>query len=295
MALAMSRAFAVVVVSLWLSVAEARTVRLFAVGNSFSQNATAYLPDLAKAGGHELIFATAQTGGCSFERHWKAVEADLASPDAPAGKIYGGKSLREIIGKGTWDIVTIQQYSMMSSDIATYRPYARKLRDHLKTLAPKAEVVVHQTWAYRTDAARFGQTSSDQRDMWTKSRAAYREIAKELGARVIPSGDAFWRIDSDSRWAYKPDTTFDFKNPTYPALPDQARSLHVGYRWDEQKKFVQDANHASAAGRYLAASVWYGFLFGESPEKLTFVPAEVPAEFAAQLRTVAWKVVRESR
>mgnify|MGYP001607126144 CR=1 FL=1 len=89
----------VFVFALGASVAAARTLRLFVVGNSFSNNATRYLPDLAKAGGHELIMARAQTGGCSFERHWNALEADLAHPGDAKGKIYGGKSLRENLGQ----------------------------------------------------------------------------------------------------------------------------------------------------------------------------------------------------
>jgi len=57
------------------------------------------------------------------------------------------------------------------------------------------------------------------------------------------------------------------------------------------EKFSKDAHHANAAGEYLGALVWYGFLFNESPEKLTFVPSEVGLEFAAHLRKVAWAVV----
>ncbi|MDO8545625.1 MAG: hypothetical protein Q7S40_34715 [Opitutaceae bacterium] len=60
------------------------------------------------------------------------------------------------------------------------------------------------------------------------------------------------------------------------------------------KKLGKDANHANAAGEYLGALVWYGFLFDESPEKLAFVPAGVDVAFAAHLRQVAWQIVRET-
>lgn len=59
---------------------------------------------------------------------------------------------------------------------------------------------------------------------------AYRQSASDLGVRVIPVGDAFWRVDSDPKWSYKPDANYDFKNHKFPALPDQRTSLHVGYR-----------------------------------------------------------------
>jgi hypothetical protein len=287
------------VLALGTSSSSARTLRVFAVGNSFSQNATTFLPQLVEAGGHELVLGTAQTGGCSLERHWKAAEAELTNPGSKEGKIYGGKSLVEIISKGKWDVVTMQQYSLLSSDTETYRPYAKKLYDHLRTLQPGAEIVVHQTWAYRSDASRFGQVGAEkhaasQQEMWERSRAAYRQIAGDLGTPVIPVGDAFWRVDSDPKWGYKPDANYDFNNPMFPALPDQNASLHVGYRWSADKKLTKDANHANVAGQYLGGLVWYSSLFRESTEDLAFVPPGLSPEFAAHLRKVAWQVVQES-
>ena len=282
-----------------VSTGDARTLRLFTVGNSFSNNATKYLPELAKAGGHELILGKAQTGGCSLERHWNAVEAFLADPNDPKGKIYGGKSLHENISVGEWDVITIQQYSLLSPDYATYQPFGAKLHAHLKKLQPRAEIVIHQTWAYRTDAVKFGQVgagknATNDREMWERSRAAYWQLANGLGARVIPTGDAFWRVVSDPTWRFKPDASFDAKTAVFPALPNQTHSLHVGYRWSAEKKLGMDANHANVAGEYLGALVWYGFLFNESPERLSFVPYGVSAEFAAQLRKVAWTIVQET-
>jgi hypothetical protein len=288
-----------VAVTLGASLAGARTLRLFTVGNSFSNNATHYLPELAKAGGHELIIGKAAKGGGSLLQHWEAIEAWRANPDAPKAKIYGGKSLQEQLGSGTWDVITIQQYSLHSADVTTYRPYAQKLHDHLKTLQPGAEIVWHQTWAYRVDADKFaqiapGKNAASQREMYERSSAAYRLMATELGLRIIPTGDAFWRVNSDPAWAYRPDPTFDLRTAVRPALPMQTNSLHVGYRWSADGKLGKDANHANAAGEYLGALVWYGFLFNESPEALACVPPGVTTEFAAHLRRVAWKVVQEA-
>ena len=281
------------------SLVGARPLRLFTVGNSFSQNATRFLPQLAQAGGHELIIGRAVKGGCSFQQHWDAVEAWRTNPDDPKAKIYGNKSLHEQLGTGPWDVITVQQYSLHSTDVTTYRPYAPKLVAHLKSLRPGAEVVLHQTWAYRGDADRFGliapkQNAANQREMYERSRGAYWEIAQELGLRVIPSGDAIWRVDSDAQWGFRRDSGFDPKTAVHPALPNQTHSLHVGYRWSAEKKLTKDANHANAAGEYLGALVWYGFLFNESPEPLAFVPPGVDAAFAAHLRKVAWQIVQET-
>ncbi len=287
-----------IVCTVVVALAEARTLRLFHVGNSFSNNATRLLPELAKSGGHELIIGRAVTGGCSFERHWNAVEAFLADPADPKGMIYSGKSLWENLRADRWDVITVQQYSLHSTDYGTYQPFARRLHAHLKKLQPQAEIVIHQTWAYRRDAPRFGQTAAgknaaNQQEMWERSRAAYRQLAQDLGARIIPVGDAFWRVDADPVWGYQVDPHFDPKTAVPPALPIQRHSLHVGYRWNAEKKLSMDANHANVAGEYLGALVWYAFLFEESPERLAYVPPGVAPEFAAHLRRVAWQVVRQ--
>jgi len=274
-------------------------LHLFMIGNSFSQNASKYLPQLSKEGGHELVIGRAELGGSSLQRHWDHAEAAELNPDDPKGKPYGGKSLKMLLAEGVWDVVTIQQASILSGDVETYRPYARKLYDYVKKLQPNATVVVHQTWAYRTDSKDFSQiatkdSAKSAQEMWEKSRAAYHTIADELGIPVIPNGDAFWRVNSSGKWAYKKDNTFNFSQPQSPNLPDQTHSLHMGYRWDKDK-LAFDSHHANAAGCYLGGLVWYSFLFGESPVKLTFRPEEVDPVFAKQLRKTAWSTVKKEK
>ncbi len=287
------------ILALSSSAAYARTVRLFVIGNSFSKNATQYLPQLAAEGGHELVIGRAELGGCTLERHWRHAAAAQANVDDAEGKPYGGKSLKMLMDQNTWDVVTIQQASVFSGDPAAYRPYAQNIYDYVKSLQPQAEVVFHQTWAYRSDAKNFTRIDGEKRaqsqqEMWENSRAAYHAVAKELGIRIIPNGDAFWNVSADPKWCYQKDANFDFVKPVAPALPSQEYSLHVGYSWGKDK-FRFDPNHANAAGCYLGALVWYGFLFDESPEKLTFVPPNVSSEFAAHLRKVAWETVQQNR
>ncbi|WP_338868195.1 DUF4886 domain-containing protein [Spirosoma sp. SC4-14] len=274
-------------------------LRLFMIGNSFSQNASKYLPQLSREGGHELQIGRAEIGGSSLQRHWEHVEAAEQNPDDPKGKPYGGKSLKMLLSEGEWDIITIQQVSILSGDVETYRPYARKLYDYVKKLQPKAQVVLHQTWAYRSDSNDFsriaaGDSAKNARQMWEKSRAAYHTIANELQIPIIPDGDAFWRINSSSRWGYHKDNHVDFSHLKPPSLPDQTHSLHVGYRWNNDK-LAFDSHHANDAGCYLGGLVWYSFLFGESPQKLTFRPEDVNDAFARQLRKTAWKTVKKEQ
>ncbi|MEZ4903862.1 MAG: hypothetical protein R2822_19975 [Spirosomataceae bacterium] len=97
-----------------------------------------------------------------------------------------------------------------------------------------------------------------------------------------------------SKWAYRRDERFDYGNPQKPNLPSQTHSLHVGYTWGNDKLNF-DSHHASPAGCYLGALVWYGFLFEESPVSLRFTPPGISNEFANQLRKTAWKTVKKER
>ena len=275
------------------------TLRIFLIGNSFSQNATAYLPQIAKEKGKHLIIGRAELGGHSLEQHWKYVEAAEANPENPIGKAYKGKSLRTLLSEGKWDIVTIQQASYLSADKESYTPYGQKLYDFIKGLQPKAEVVIHQTWAYRSDAKTFGRIATgklaqNQLEMWQKSREAYHALANQLKVKLIPVGDAFNEVATGTAYPYQKDAAFDFTAPSYPNLPNQDNSLNMGYSWKNNKDFNFDANHANEAGRYLGSLIWYAFLFKDSPENVQFVPNKVPADFAKYLRTVAAKTIKNS-
>ncbi|GEO04685.1 DUF4886 domain-containing protein [Adhaeribacter aerolatus] len=276
-----------------------KPLRLFIIGNSFSQNAARYLPQLVKENGGALIIGRAELGGCSLQRHWEIAAAYEADPNEPAGKQYKGKSLKMLLSEGQWDVVTIQQNSMNSSDVETYRPYARKLYDYIKAIQPQAEIVMHQTWAYRIDSKNFGlvqkeQHAQTQREMWEKSRAAYHTIADELKVRLMPVGDAFYQVSSNSKWGYQVDEKYDFANPVAPNLPNQSNSLHVGYTWKDNKLGF-DSNHANAAGEFLGSLVWYASLFNQSPTKVKFVPEQVPADFAHYLKKVAKAEVKKAK
>jgi hypothetical protein len=283
---------------------DVKTVRLLNVGNSFSGNATHYLKDLVAAAGHELVHHQASIGGGTMEQHWEKAQRHEKDPADPLG-LYGSKrSLKQELTAEPWDFVTIQQASIQSHDIATYRPYAGYLRDYIKKYAPKAKLLVHQTWAYRCDDPRFAGKSekpgepANQEAMYQGLTQAYKTIAAELGAWILPVGEAFHLADTDPKWGYRPDTAFDFAHARQPARPDQTHSLHAGWRWQEKNgktTLAIDGHHAGPAGEYLGACVFYEVLFRESVVGNTFVPPGVPPADARFLQETAHRAVAELR
>lgn len=297
--MALFRILAVLLVAL-LPAAPAKTVRLLTIGNSFSGNATHFLGDLAKAKGNVLVHQPMSIGGAAMEVHWTKIQANEKNPEDPAG-LYGTKALNKTLETGEWDYVTIQQASIKSHDLDTYRPYAADLQKYVKAHAPKAELLLHQTWAYRVDDPRFAPKAgksdpATNEVMYTMLSNAYQTIAKELGVRRLPVGDAFHMADADPAWGYKPDPKFDRATAVPPALPDQTHSLHVGWRWTTPKNggkqaLEMDGHHAGVAGEYLGACVWYEILFKESAVGVTFVPAGLKPEDATYLQETAHRAV----
>jgi len=278
---------------------QSTAIRLFVIGNSFSQNATAFLPQLARERGKTLIIGRAELGGHSLQQHWSYVEKAEANADDPKGKPYQGKSLRMLLSDGVWDVITIQQYSYLSGDSSSYHPYAEKLIAYIKKLQPNAEIVIHQTWAYRADAKKFGRIdreehlAKDQQEMWQKSRAAYHQLASRFSLRLLPVGDAFQVVANSKRYGYRKDTNFDFDHPVAPALPNQEYSINAGYSWNKNELSF-DPNHANEAGKYLGGLIWYSMLFKESPKVIAFKPVGVSEAFAKYLRGVAAQVVKQT-
>jgi hypothetical protein len=281
------------------AVRDSKTVRLLTIGNSFSGNATHFLGDLAKARGYVLVHQPMSIGGAAMEVHWTKIQANEKDPKDPAG-LYGTRSLSKTLDSNDWDFVTIQQASIKSHDVETYRPYAAQLQKYVAAHAPKAELLLHQTWAYRSDDPRFAPRTpkvepSTQEEMFTGLSKAYLAIAKELGVRRIPVGDAFHLADTDPDWGYKPDAKFDRSTAVAPALPDQTHSLHAGYRWSASKDGKQvlgmDGHHAGVAGEYLGACVFYEALFKESSVGNSFVPKDLKPDDAAYLQGVAHRAV----
>ncbi len=302
-------ALAISSASVSASAAEAqlpKTVRLLTVGNSFSRNATHYLGDLATADGNKLIHRPIVVGGASLQLHAEKAQAFERDPNAKEGLYTNKHSLKQELLADRWDFVTIQQASIKSHDVETYRPYAAWLRDYIKQHAPPAELLLHQTWEYRIDDPRFSVAKpkagepATQEAMYQGLASAYATIANELGVRRIPVGDAFHLANNDPHWGYRvPAEKFDSKKAKPPELPNQTHSLNVGWQWkkgkDGKQSLGMDGHHANSAGEYLGACVWYEVLFARSSVGNTFVPAGIDSAYAKFLQETAHRAVSEMR
>lgn len=328
-------------------------IKLLTIGNSFANDATAYLPAMAKAAGKDLTLFRANLGGCSFERHARHMKAFEANPADPEGSPYKGTiirsltddvtppgiatggtevnknskqvpkqfSLRQALEAEKWDYVTIQQVSNDSFKFETFEPFAGELVAYIRKYAPTAEIVIHQTWAYREDCPLY-KDGFDQQKMFDGLISAYNQLGQKYSLRAVPVGTAMQEARKLPRWTFKfPDPNFNYKEPLPGTKPEQVGSLNLG--WTVKKTMVAekapepavgaatggvatkpaaakkveklvaslDFKHCNADGRYLGASVFYGFLFGGKVAENNFVPPGVKPEDAQVLRGIADQVL----
>ncbi len=244
--------------------ASGRPIKLLTIGNSFARDASTYLSGLAKAGGHDFLLFQANPGGCTLQMHADWITAHEADPESPEGKPYPanftpqrdglpqGKrySLAEILAAEDWDFVTIQQVSLLSFKPETFEPYAKAIIDCIRENAPEAEILVHQTWAYREDYPGFADGTFTQEMMFEQLSAAYQGLAERYGLRVIPVGEAFQKARSLPRWSFRfPDPDFNYGSPLKGTRPDQTGSLNVGWYVTEFQKMVPIGSALGSEGK----------------------------------------------
>ena len=170
-------------------------MKLLCIGNSFTASLRSDLPPMAAAEGRELLFANLYIGGCPLRRHAENLERSAADPSFkpyraqcfgfPAGSGLEGEfdvSANELLARGDWDVVTVQQASHESWDYANYQPWGHAVVEAVRAACPRAEVVVQQTWAYRSDDDRLrpgGAWGFDQPGMADRAFAAYDRFAAD--------------------------------------------------------------------------------------------------------------------
>lgn len=222
-------------------------MEILAIGNSFSQDATRYLHQIARADGEKLNVTNLYIGGCSLERHYR----NMLSGERAYGLECNGEqtgfpvSLEEALLNRKWDVVTIQQVSSQSADPESFRPYIFSLVDMIREYAPKAKLLLHETWFYEDGGEKLQNWTnfSTAREMLTAVQKSYAQIASEIEADgIIPSGTLLGKlIDA--------------------GIP----SVH------------RDGSHASLGlGRYALGLLWYHILTGNAAAENPFHDPDEP-------------------
>lgn len=283
-----------------------KELKVLMVGNSFSQSVLRTLPQIAKTAGCQLKIANAMISGCTFERHvaeWEKCEKNpLYKPYTTNLKLSEGKlaSLQDLLSAEKWDIVTIQQGSSQSPFPASYQ-YAASLITRIRTFLPEAEIMIQQTWSYRSDSDRLQKWKMSQKEMYDQLTSNYFKLADKNHFRIIPVGWAVELYRQNSGGRYMPISAEEMDKLKYPHVPATQNFDAVGnifWRFNKQNgtwKLINDPIHLNLRGQYLQGCVWFAVLFQRNAETITFSPRNISAEDAAFIRNCAQKAIESFR
>ena len=176
-------------------------IKILAIGNSFSEDALAYLWDLGHKNNIEFIIGNLFIGGCDLKTHVYYLnhqdKAYAYYKNTSGHYICEAQSLLYGLNDEIWDIITIQQASHYSGKPETYKPHLHTLLKYIKENQPQAHINFHQTWAYQQDSQHpnFKDYNQDQMFMYKAIKNAVKEeVIKYIPLKSIINVGLFIQI-----------------------------------------------------------------------------------------------------
>lgn len=231
-----------------------KSLKILAIGNSFSIDGMHYLYDIAKnAGVEEIILGNLAIGGCSLATHLSRFK-DRVNDYIYFKNVNGvweenhSKDVFYGLHDEKWDYISLQQSSGYSGIAKTYKESLEELIEKVQENKSNldAKLVWHMTWAYQANSTHpaFESYDNDQSKMYKMIVEAVKEnvVSNSLFEVIIPAGTAI----------------------------QNARKGPIG------DTLTVDGFHLSQPlGRYIAGLTWYGAITKGLIDKVTFNPTSL--------------------
>ena len=246
------------------------TVKVLAIGNSFSEDAIEqHLSALVRAEGLNVIICNMYIGGCSIDRHVENLRGNKPEYRYRKFDVNGkmteawGYTLEKVLAEEDWDYVSLQQVSQSSGMPESYA-LLPELVEFVKARIPEDAVLMfHQTWAYapKSNHGGFKNYDNDQTKMYNAIVSTVKQEAPKVGIRlIVPSGTAI----------------------------QNARTSSLG------KDLTRDGFHLSFVhGRYIASCTWLEAVFGVNPIGNSYCPEGMTPEECRLAQKAAHKAVKK--
>lgn len=213
-----------------------KSLKVLAIGNSFSVDAMTHLYQVAKSEGvEEVVLGNLFYGGCSLEQHvgfMKSEETAYRYDKCTDGTWVETPDSTLLTGllDEQWDVITMQQASSYSGLTNTIQPYLDELVAYVQEKCPNAKLYWHMTWAYQSDCTlkSFPTYNSEQMTMYYGIVNVLQKVIEPSGKfeKIIPVGTMIQNL----------------------------RSSVIG------DKLTRDGYHLNDLGRVSASYMWYAVL-----------------------------------
>ncbi len=222
------------------------SLRILAIGNSFTDNSMEYLPLILNNYDNikNVTLGKITYGGCTLQQHEhffrKEIPAYWFQIKGPQESRWKQQvpitTMQEALLSCEWDIIILQQASAHSGLYKKYQPYLNRLIEHIlsRVTNPNAVIIWHMTWPYsslcRTKA--FRPYGYNPETMYDSIKNAVRKLQEETRIKyVIPSADCISAL----------------------------RNSHIN---KDKTDFTSDGIHIdNQIGKYALACTWFQSLF----------------------------------
>lgn len=212
-----------------------------------------------------MVALLAEAGGHVKPDVMKCTQAGYSLQD----HLNNTRKWEAFVDKRPWSAVVLQEYSTLPTsydngekgDIETFVKSAKQMESIFESQDPDIKIYLFQTWAReKTHHIYHRNFQGGPEQMFKEVREGYQRVAKEIGATLIPAGDA-WELSIKTR--------------------------------PELNLYLHDRYHASTLGSYLNALVIYAVVYDADPRGLPPL-ATVTADEATYLQNIAWQTVSKS-
>lgn len=248
-----------------------KSLKILAIGNSFSVDAMEYLYQIAESAGvEEIVLGNLYIGGCSLASHKKhAMDDDAAyryyKNTSGTWQSTANTSFSTGVKDEDWDVITLQQVSGSSGLPETYGNDLDILLyyvDGMKT-NENARIFWHMTWAYQQNSTHtsFPSYNNNQLIMYSRILSTVQEciLPNEMVDGVIPNATAV----QNARTSYIGDTL-----------------TRDGYHMDK------------TLGRYIVALTYFAAITGCDISNISYAPNGVNSTAMVMAKTSVQDAIR---
>ena len=265
-------------------------IRILAIGNSFSNNATQYIDRIAENLGLNVEAYSLYYPGCTIQAHvnyYNNESTVYALATDGVNLNWSINTMQKAFELYDYDNVTIQQSPSGCDSFSTYwtenQPWLTQLNDIIKENEPQAKVLIHQTWSFCHDCAigndPYWKTNyNNSKEMFAVIEDCYNRAAEKIGVKsedIIPVGKAIQLAKDEFGFG-------DFYN-----TKADGSSLSDVEHLAGGALYTDNVDHLNCHGRYIASCVWLENIFGVDCRETTYVPEVLDAKECELLREIA--------
>lgn len=180
------------------------SIRILAIGNSFSDDAMEYLYQILENAGYTSIkLGNLYIGSCTLETHAANIVSGAGAYTYRVNTTgtwtnTNNFSSVDAIKSDEWDYISMQQASGSSGMPERYEPYLTTLIEKVGEYCPGAELMWHMTWAYQGNSthSEYSNYGNNQMTMYNAILSTVKEkvLTKDEISFVIPSGTAIQNL-----------------------------------------------------------------------------------------------------